>query len=104
MDVTNLVAGEHIAGRPLQIQNAVARDPRQPEFGALPLNYIDDLWDGLRAPTFEKYGAEEARADAKMAKSWRLRQEETVDDKKKEDEKDKEKGDPKGDGKGDAQA
>ena len=107
LDVTNLVSGEHIARRLLQIQKVVARDPRQPEFGALSYytKHMDDLRGGLRAPTFEKYVAEEARADANMAKSWRLCQEETVDDKKKKDKdkKDKEKGDPKGKGKGDAQ-
>ena len=49
--------------------------------------------------------AKEARADANIAKSWRLCQEETVDDKMKKDkdQEDKEKGDPKGKGKGDAQ-
>ena len=114
LDVTNLVTGERIARRLLQIQKAVARDPRQPEFGALSYytKHMDVLWGGLHAPTLERHAAEEARADAgrqrrfekHMAKSRRLCLDETVNDKKKKnkDKKDKEKGNRKRKGRGDA--
>ena len=92
LDGRHLVAAEHVARRILQIQKAVRRNPKSPDFEGLEVygRHMTDSSGSVFAPTFDKHVAETQRAAAITLKQDRLNREEQAH----EETRRKKKGDP----------
>ena len=88
VDFLNLYAAEHLARRLLQIQAAVRRNPKNPDFEGLEpyLAHSRDTSGLVRAPAFDKHVAEIQRAEAQVMKQRRqAREEQEANNKHKND-------------------
>jgi hypothetical protein len=79
MDTTNSAAAEHTARRLLQLQRAVRRSPRSPDFSGLDwyVEHVTVSSVGASAPEFEKHVADMQRVEGQIMKSQRIQVEET---------------------------
>ena len=85
----NLTVSEHICRRLLQVERAVRRNARAPDFSGLTA-YSDRLGvsgAGVRTPAFSQYVAEDQRTEAQILKQSRLAREESEADSKRHKEK-----------------
>ena len=78
LDVCHLRAAEHIARRVLQIQKAVRRSPKNPDFEGLDAysQHLVDSTGSVYAPEFDKHVANEMKSTALTLKQDRLNREE----------------------------
>ena len=77
LDVTQLASIEHLARRLLQIEKAVRRNPKAPDFEGLNryLDHVTDPASGAAAPLFDQHIADEMKVDANILKQTRLARE-----------------------------
>ena len=85
LDCYRLSGAEHTARRILQIQRAVRRNPRSPDFDTLSeyMKHAADSSGSVTAPVFEKHVAERQRDEAQVMKQNRLASEEAHADEKR---------------------
>jgi hypothetical protein len=78
LDLSQLAGAEHGARRLLQIQKAVQKNHKAPDFSGLSYytKHCDDLSGVIRAPAFERHVAQEAQSEANILKQFRLSREE----------------------------
>ena len=78
LDGYRLVSSEHVARRILQIQSAVKKNARSPDFEGLSeyMKHAGEVSGRVSAPTFEKHIAERQRDAAQILKQNRLAKEE----------------------------
>jgi hypothetical protein len=79
IDLNNSATAEHLARRILQIQRAVRRAPRSPDFSGLEayVEHVSMTSLGAPTPEFDRHVAEIQKVEAQIMKSQRLSQEET---------------------------
>lgn len=80
LDPTQLSVAEHLGRRVLQIEKAVRKNHRQPEFDGLEMymKHLADAGLGAQAPVFETHMAEQMKAEAQVLKQSRMAREETA--------------------------
>ena len=95
LDPYQSVTIEHMARRVLQIQKAVKRSPKSPDFEGLGdyMRHAADASQALAAPEFDKHIAERQRSEAQIMKQQRLQRDEV-------DQEEKRRRGPKGQGQG----
>ena len=78
LNLPKLTAAEHLARRILQIQRAVVRNPRAPDFEALEVfgRHLPSTSQPMRSPHFDKFVTEEQKVSAFLLKQHRLFKEE----------------------------
>jgi len=78
VDARHLAAGEHVARRILQIQRAVKRNPKAPDFDTLGgyTKHLQDSTGRAHAPKFEQFITEGQKTEATFLKQDRLAREE----------------------------
>ena len=78
LDLRNSVAAEHTCRRIVQIQKAVAANPKSPCWEGLGpfMRHCQDSTGVVRAPTFERFVAESNKAEGTYLKQQRLAREE----------------------------
>ena len=78
VDLRHNAAAEHLGRRVMQLQRAIRRDPKSPNFEGLDthLRHAADSTGVIFAPEYEKYIAEVDRAHAQTLKQNRLAKEE----------------------------
>ena len=88
-DITQSFAAEHIARRIAQLEAAVRRNPKNPDFDNLHyyMAHVPEAGMGAHLPDFGNHVAESMRNDAQIMKSHRLAQEEQEAQAKKKKEK-----------------
>ena len=79
LDPYRTTTAEHVARRILQIQKAVRRSPKTPDFEGLSeyMKHVADPSGGVDAPSFDKHVAEVSKTEAVVLKQLRLQREET---------------------------
>ena len=89
-----LASAEHRARRLLQIQRAVRKNPRNPEFDGLEsfMMHMPSSAGVAHAPKFDKYIAEEQKTQAQILKQQRMQKEEVDADADRRQKKDKNNG------------
>ena len=94
LDGRHLACGEHIGRRLLQIQRAIKRNPKSPDFETLEayMKHLEDATGQAHAPLFEQHVAEKQKIAAVAMKQDRLTREEVEAAEKRR--KDKNKKDP----------
>ena len=94
LDCYRLTSAQHLARRVLQVQKAVRRNPRSPDFENLTeyMRHAADATGTVSAPVFDRHVADRQRDEAQVMKQTRLAREENDADEKRK------KG-PKGGGK-----
>ena len=82
LNVTALAGVEHMARRVLQIQRAVKKNAKAPDFDSLDsyMRHTADASGAAQCPTFEKHIAELQKTEATVAKSLRLAREEQTEE------------------------
>ena len=90
-DPTSLIAAEHIARRLVQLQKAVRRNPKQPDFNSLEsmMRHCDPIHGTIHTPALDKALSETAKAEANVMKNIRMMEEEKVKNNKEEHPKKK---------------
>ena len=86
LDATQLVTGEHLARRFIQIQRAVQKSPKSPEFLGLELytGHMAEIATSAHTPSFDKFVATTLKDESLVMKQTRIAREETeADDKNK---------------------
>ena len=86
LDATQLVTGEHLARRFIQIQRAVQKSPKSPEFLGLELytRHMAEIATSAHTPSFDKFVATTLKDESLVMKQTRIAREETeADDKNK---------------------
>jgi hypothetical protein len=88
-DLLNSASAEAISRRILQIQRAVKRNPKSPDFSGLEcfVTHTLDHTAGLTTTDFDKYISEVQRAEAQVMKQQRLQREETDAHSKRKNQK-----------------
>ena len=78
LDLKHSAAAEHLCRRILQIQRAIGRNPKAPDFTALAtyMKHCDDLGGAVSAPEFDAYVAGVQKAEAMTMKAFRQSHEE----------------------------
>ena len=91
VDPTHLASLEHCARRILQIEKAIKRSPKNPDFEGLDpyMKHMTEPTLGISAPKFEAHVADELRGDAAFLKQTRLAREERENLENKRNKKDK---------------
>ena len=85
LDCYRLTSAEHLARRVLQIQKAVRRNPRSPDFENLTeyMRHAADATGTVSAPVFDRHVADRQRDEAQVMKQTRLAREENDADEKR---------------------
>ena len=86
LDSTQLVTGEHLARRFIQIQRAVQKSQKSPEFMGLEIytRHMAEITTSAHTPSFDKFVATTLKDESLVMKQTRLAREETeADDKNK---------------------
>ena len=85
VEVTNLVAAELVARRVVQIQKAIRRSPKHPDFTGLDQLMASQLDEtgGVVTSKFDEWVAQEQKTQAIIMKNTRLLQEEKDSDAKR---------------------
>ena len=80
LNLPRLTAAEHLARRILQIQRAVVRNPRAPDFEALEVfgRHLPSTSQPMRSPYFDKFVTEEQKVSAFLLRQHRLFKEEVT--------------------------
>jgi hypothetical protein len=78
IDRANSATAEHVARRILQLQRAIRKNPRAPDFAGLDFytQHVSMTTAGAPTPDFDKHVAAVQHAEAMIMKSQRLSQEE----------------------------
>ena len=92
-DPTSLISAEHIARRLIQLQKAVRRNPKQPDFSSLDpmMRHCDPIHGSIHTPALDKHLSDVAKAEANVMKNVRMMEEEKT--KHGKDDHPKKKGD-----------
>ena len=89
LDAGHLVSAEHLARRFLQIQRAVRRSPKSPDFSGLEIygRHMAEITPTAYAPNFDKFVAASMKDEAQTLKQARLTREEQDADEKRRNPK-----------------